>query len=65
MKTEDGVVIENDETFASQLLEKTGVAVVFGAAFGLSPQFRISYAYATKDLEEACRRIQSFCGSLS
>ena len=65
MKTEDGVVIENDETFAAQLLEKTGVAVVFGAAFGLSPQFRISYAYATKDLEEACRRIQSFCGSLS
>ncbi|MBO89165.1 MAG: aspartate aminotransferase [Rickettsiales bacterium] len=65
MKTEDGVVIENDETFAAQLLEKTGVAVVFGAAFGLSPQFRISYAYATQDLEEACRRIQSFCGSLS
>ncbi len=42
-----------------------GVAVVFGAAFGLSPQFRISYAYATKDLEEACTRIQRFCGSLS
>ena len=65
MKTEDGVVIENDEPFAAQLLEKTGVAVVFGAEFGLSPQFRISYAYATEDLEEACRRIQTFCGSLT
>ncbi|MEE3093462.1 MAG: pyridoxal phosphate-dependent aminotransferase [Pseudomonadota bacterium] len=65
MKTEDGHVIENDEAFAAQLLEKTGVAVVFGAAFGLSPQFRISYAYATEDLEEACRRIQTFCGSLT
>ncbi len=64
-KTPDGAVIENDEAFASQLLEKEGVAVVFGAAFGLSPQFRISYAYATKDLEEACTRIQRFCGSLS
>lgn len=64
-KTADGIVIDNDEAFAAQLLEKEGVAVVFGAAFGLSPQFRISYAYATEDLEEACRRIQRFCGSLS
>ena len=51
--------------FASELLEATGVAVVHGAAFGLSPFFRISYATSNKALEEACRRIQSFCNSLA
>lgn len=64
-KMESGRIIETDEDFAAALLEQEGVAVVFGAAFGLSPQFRISYAYATEDLEEACRRIQTFCGSLT
>ena len=39
-----GVLIDSDETFATALLEETGVAVVFGAAFGLSPNFRVSYA---------------------
>ena len=59
-----GRVIENDEVFATELLEAEGVAVVHGSAFGLGPAFRISYATATKDLEEACLRIQRFCGSL-
>jgi len=40
------------------------VAVVQGSAFGLGPAFRISYAVATQDVEEACRRIQRFCGNL-
>lgn len=62
--TPSGKVIENDEIFASELLEAEGVAVVHGSAFGLGPAFRISYATATKDLEEACLRIQRFCGSL-
>ncbi|OYQ32805.1 aspartate aminotransferase [Niveispirillum lacus] len=59
-----GKVIETDEDFASELLEAEGVAVVHGAAFGLSPFFRISYATSTNVLEEACTRIQRFCGSL-
>lgn len=63
--TPDGVKIENDETFATALLEDTGVAVVFGAAFGLSPNFRISYATSDEALKEACTRIQTFCASLS
>jgi aspartate aminotransferase len=46
------------------LLAAEGVAVVHGSAFGLAPNFRISYATATSDLEEACRRIQRFCASL-
>ena len=60
-----GKKIENDEDFAVELLSTEGVAVVHGAAFGSSPNFRVSYATATKDLEEACLRIQRFCGNLS
>ena len=50
--------------FAGELLEAEGVAVVHGAAFGLSPFFRISYATSNTVLEEACKRIQRFCGNL-
>ncbi|WP_136685880.1 pyridoxal phosphate-dependent aminotransferase [Falsirhodobacter xinxiangensis] len=59
-----GTLIADDETFATALLEENGVAVVFGAAFGLSPNFRVSYATSDKLLEEACRRIQTFCAAL-
>jgi aspartate aminotransferase len=59
-----GKVIENDEDFVTELLENEGVAVVQGSAFGLGPAFRISYATKTSDLEDACKRIQRFCGNL-
>ncbi len=59
-----GKPIATDEDFAAELLESEGVAVVHGAAFGLSPFFRISYATSNAVLEEACRRIQRFCGNL-
>ena len=62
--TPSGKVIENDEDFVSELLGAEGVAAVHGAAFGLEPHFRISYATATELLEDACARIQSFCASL-
>ena len=62
--TPAGTVISNDEVFATALLEETGVAVVFGAAFGLSPNFRVSYATSDDVLREACTRIQRFCASL-
>jgi len=48
-----------------QLLEETGVAVVFGAAFGLSPNFRVSYATSDDLLKDACKRIAEFCASLN
>jgi aspartate aminotransferase len=64
-KTQSGRTIATDADFADALLETEGVAVVPGAAFGLSPFFRISYATSTEALEEACRRIQRFCGNLS
>jgi aspartate aminotransferase len=63
-KAPSGKRIESDEDFVTELLEAEGVAVVQGSAFGLGPAFRISYATKTEDLEEACRRIQRFCGSL-
>jgi aspartate aminotransferase len=62
--TPKGQKITNDEDFATYLLEDTGVAVVFGAAFGLSPNFRVSYATSNAILTEACSRIQAFCESL-
>ncbi len=60
-----GTVIANDEVFATALLEEVGVAVVFGAAFGLSPAFRVSYATSDENLVEACGRIQKFCAEMT
>jgi aspartate aminotransferase len=62
--TPTGKTLASDEDFVTELLETEGVAVVHGSAFGLGPAFRISYATKTEDLEEACRRIQRFCGNL-
>ncbi|MTI19062.1 pyridoxal phosphate-dependent aminotransferase [Rhodobacteraceae bacterium RKSG542] len=59
-----GKVIENDLDFCAELLESEGVAVVPGSAFGLGPNFRVSYATSTEALTEACTRIQRFCGNL-
>jgi aspartate aminotransferase len=59
-----GKMIKDDEAFVTELLEAEGVAVVQGSAFGLGPAFRISYATKTSDLEDACKRIQRFCGHL-
>ena len=64
-KTPDGKVIKTDEDFVTYLLEAEGVAVVQGAAFGLSPYFRISYATSTQALTEACTRIQRACAKLT
>ena len=62
--TPSGKVIATDEDFAIALLEDTGVAAVFGAAFGLSPNFRISYATSEIQQSEACARIAQFCDRL-
>jgi aspartate aminotransferase len=63
--TPKGTKIENDEAFVTALLEEEGVSVVHGEAFGLSPFFRVSYATSTDVLEDACQRIQRFCGNLT
>jgi len=63
-RTPDGTELADSESFARYLLEAEGVAVVHGAAFGLDPYLRISYATATELLEEACRRIIRACEAL-
>ena len=63
--TPDGQILKNDEHVCGYLLESQGVAVVHGAAFGLSPHFRVSYAASTELLEEACGRIQKACAGLT
>ena len=62
--TQSGKVLETDEDFVTALLEEQGVAVVHGSAFGLGPNFRISYATDNQSLISACERIQKFCASL-
>ena len=60
-----GTLVATDEDFATALLEEQGVALVFGAAFGLSPAFRVSYAEKDEILIEACARIKAFCDGLT
>ena len=63
-KLPGGKIIETDADFVEGLLETEGVAVVQGTAFGLGPNFRLSYATATEVLEDACGKIQRFCASI-
>ena len=64
-KTPDGKVLKTDEDVVTYLLQAEGIAAVHGAAFGLSPHFRISYATSTEALEDACQRIQRACSALA
>ena len=64
-KTTDGKELKTDEDFVTALLESEGVACVHGSAFGLGPNFRISYATDTDSLKDACERIQRFCATLT
>ncbi len=59
-----GRKIVSDVDFVTALLEEQGVAVVQGSAFGMGPNFRVSYATSNAALEKACAKIQDFCASL-
>ena len=63
-KTPGGAKLDTDEDFTRELLQAEGVSAVFGAAFGLAPFFRVSYAASIDDMREACTRIQRFAASL-
>ena len=63
-QTPEGKKISNDEDFMSYLLESEGIAGVHGAAFGLSPYFRLSYATSDETLKDACARIKRACEKL-
>jgi len=62
--TPAGAKIESDTDFAMALLEEAQVGVVQGAAYGMSPYIRISYATGMEELREAMGRIQRFCAAL-
>jgi len=64
LEAPSGKLIASDEDFVTELLETEGVAAVQGSAFGLGPNFRVSYATSLKTLEEACRKIQKFTAEL-
>lgn len=64
-RTPKGVVIDTDEAFVTYLLDEARVAAVQGAAFGLSPAMRISYATSESILIDACERIQKACAAVS
>lgn len=64
-RTPDGVELTDSESLARYLLEREGVAVVHGTAFGMDPYMRISYATSTELLEEAGRRIIRACQALA
>ncbi len=63
-RTPAGQLLTHSEDFARYLLESAGVAVVHGAAFGMDPYVRISYATSTELLEDACHRILRACEAL-
>ncbi|UYY57266.1 pyridoxal phosphate-dependent aminotransferase [Sphingomonas sp. S2-65] len=62
--TPKGLKINTDEEMIGYLLDEAKVAAVHGAAFGLSPAMRISYATSEALLTEACTRIQHACAAL-
>lgn len=62
--TPDGQVIESDQDLVNYFLDSEGVAAVHGAAYGLSPFFRISFATSEAELRDACERIQRACAAL-
>lgn len=63
-KTPGGKMIENDNDFASYLLEEALVAVVPGVAFGAAGFFRISYAASEEFLQNSMERIANACANL-
>ena len=58
-------VIASDQDFALYLLDAADVAVVPGAAYGLTPHIRVDFSGATERLEEACDRIDRACHALT
>ena len=63
-KTPDGTVLASDSDFVLYLLEAQNLAVLQGAAYGVSPFFRISFAAAMETLDEGCRRVRLACEAL-
>lgn len=64
-RTPEGVVLQSDLDVRNYLLESANVAVLDGAAYGLSPYLRLSFATSTEIITEGCRRMKEACQALS
>ena len=56
-ETPDGTLIETDADFCAHVLQSSGLVVVPGRAFGAPGYFRMSYAYAQAELDDAMNRL--------
>lgn len=63
--TPDGTVIDSDEALTLYLLDRAKVAVVHGAAYGLSPYFRISFATSEEIIGDAIDSIRAAIAELA
>lgn len=63
-RTASGRVLQSDLDVVMFLLDEAGVAVLDGAAYGLSPYLRLSFATSMENIEEGCRRIHAACAGL-
>ena len=59
-----GGKVKNSLDFATQLLDKSYVAVVPGEAFGTNDHIRISYATSMAELERGLDRLHKFIGEV-
>ena len=62
-RTPQGKTLETEQDAVDYLLDN-GVAVVVGAAYGLSPYFRMSIASPIEELSEACHRMRRAAAAL-
>ncbi|GGE49750.1 aminotransferase [Agaricicola taiwanensis] len=63
-KTPAGKILETDLDVSLYLLDEANVAVLDGAAYGLSPYLRLSFAISSPAIEEGCARIRRACEAL-
>ncbi|CUI99844.1 aminotransferase class I/II-fold pyridoxal phosphate-dependent enzyme [Achromobacter kerstersii] len=63
-RTPAGRALQSDLDVVMYLLDEAGVAVLDGAAYGLSPYLRLSFATSMENIEEGCRRIHEACAAL-
>lgn len=63
-RTPDGSRLETDVDVVAYLLLEERVATVSGAAYGMSPYIRLSFASAMDVLEQGCIRIHRACQKL-
>lgn len=62
--TPSGKTVNTEGELVQYWLESVGVATVMGAAYGMSPYVRLSFASSNEVIEEGCARIKRACADL-